>query len=195
MAVQSNYGTGRRKSAVARVFLKPGKGTITVSYIDCKTPSLCAVPNQSYIHLDRRLTAGETKTLAVKQVTDAVKRTGLKPSEFKVEVLRYDTPSYTGLKYPTEKYYPTWVLEEKHPVCKAGVAAFENLFDKKPVVDKWTFSTNGIATMGMFGIPTIGFGPANEVYAHSVNDQVPVEHLVKAAAFYALFPTLFSQKN
>jgi len=30
MAVQSNYGTGRRKSAVARVFLKPGTGSITV---------------------------------------------------------------------------------------------------------------------------------------------------------------------
>ncbi|HUL41253.1 MAG TPA: 30S ribosomal protein S9 [Burkholderiales bacterium] len=26
-----NYGTGRRKSAVARVFLKPGKGIITVN--------------------------------------------------------------------------------------------------------------------------------------------------------------------
>ncbi len=31
MAVQQNYGTGRRKSAVARVFLKPGKGDIVVN--------------------------------------------------------------------------------------------------------------------------------------------------------------------
>ena len=31
MAVQNNYGTGRRKTAVARVFLKPGKGDITVN--------------------------------------------------------------------------------------------------------------------------------------------------------------------
>ena len=28
---QSNYGTGRRKTAVARVFLKPGKGSIVVN--------------------------------------------------------------------------------------------------------------------------------------------------------------------
>ena len=28
---QHHYGTGRRKSAVARVYLKPGKGTITVN--------------------------------------------------------------------------------------------------------------------------------------------------------------------
>ncbi len=30
-AIQYNYGTGRRKSAVARVFMKPGKGKITVN--------------------------------------------------------------------------------------------------------------------------------------------------------------------
>jgi small subunit ribosomal protein S9 len=28
---QQDYGTGRRKSAVARVYLRPGKGTITVN--------------------------------------------------------------------------------------------------------------------------------------------------------------------
>jgi small subunit ribosomal protein S9 len=31
MATQYNYGTGRRKSAVARVFLKPGSGKIVVN--------------------------------------------------------------------------------------------------------------------------------------------------------------------
>ncbi len=31
MAVQKNYGTGRRKSAVARVYLQPGKGSIVVN--------------------------------------------------------------------------------------------------------------------------------------------------------------------
>lgn len=31
MGVNYNYGTGRRKSAVARVFIKPGRGLITVN--------------------------------------------------------------------------------------------------------------------------------------------------------------------
>jgi putative selenium metabolism hydrolase len=170
-----------------------GKGTVTVSYIDCKTPSLCAVPDQAYIHLDRRLTRGETKALAVAEVKEAVRRAGVKAE---VKVLTYDTPSYTGLSYPTEKYYPTWVLEERHPVCQAAVAAYREVFSgARPKVDKWTFSTNGVATMGMFKIPTVGFGPANEVYAHSVLDQVPVEHLVRAAAFYAAFPSQFVKRS
>ncbi|NMB74031.1 MAG: YgeY family selenium metabolism-linked hydrolase [Myxococcales bacterium] len=168
-----------------------GKGSVTVSFIRCETPSLCAVPNEAYIHLDRRLTMGETKQSALREVKDAVRRAGIPASQVKIEVLRYDVPSYTGLRFPTEKYYPTWVLPEKHPVCRAAVGAYREVFGKKPFVGKWTFSTNGVATMGMFKIPTVGFGPANEIYAHSTLDQVPVDHLVKAAAFYAAFPTHF----
>jgi putative selenium metabolism hydrolase len=162
-----------------------GKGTITISYIECDTPSLCAVPDRAYIHLDRRLTAGETLESAVAEVEDAIKRAGV---EAEVNVLKYDTPSYTDFVYPVDKYYPTWVLEEDHHLCKAAVTTYKDVLGSEPKVDKWTFSTNGIATMGMMGVPTIGFGPANEIYAHSIDDQIPVDHLVKAAAFYAAFP-------
>ena len=169
-----------------------GKGTIAVTYIDCKTPSLCAVPEQCYIHLDRRLTAGEDKELAVQQVKQVMDEKGI---EGEVKVLTYDTPSYTDLVYETEKYYPTWVLPEEHPVIEGAVNTYREIFNQEPKVDKWTFSTNGIAIMGMHDIPCVGFGPANEVYAHSVNDQIPIEHLIKAAAYYAAFPTIYLKVN
>ena len=162
-----------------------GKGTIAVTHIYNQTPSLCAVPDKSRIHLDRRLTAGEDKELAVKEVEEVIEDLDI---EAQVKVLNYDRPSYTGLVYETEKYYPTWVLEEDHPFVQGAVDTFEDLFDKEPIVDKWTFSTNGVSIMGREDIPCIGFGPANEIYAHTVKDQVPVEHLLKAAEFYALLP-------
>jgi putative selenium metabolism hydrolase len=162
-----------------------GKGTIAVTCIECSTPSLCAIPDRAYIHLDRRLTRGETRPDAVAQVQDAVRRAA---AEAEVEVLRYRVPSYTGLVYETEKYYPTWVLDEHHPLCQAGIETCRLLSGRQPSVGKWSFSTNGVATMGMMGIPTIGFGPANEIHAHTVEDQVPDDHLVEAAAFYAAFP-------
>ncbi len=162
-----------------------GKGTITVTNITNQTPSLCAVPNRSAIHLDRRLTVDEDKELAVRQVEEVIEEAGV---EARVEILNYKTPSYTGLVYETEKYYPTWVLPEDHRVVQSAIKTYKELFSSEPVVDKWTFSTNGVAIMGRHGIPCIGFGPANEIYAHSVNEQVPVEHLTKAGAFYALYP-------
>lgn len=162
-----------------------GKGTVTISEFKSGSPSLCAVADYAHIHLDRRLTWGETKESAVKEVEEAMK--GL---DAKVEVLHYEEQAYTGLVYGMEKYFPTWKIEENHPAVTTGVKVFEGLFGKSPKVDKWTFSTNGIMTNGYFGIPTIGFGPGNEVLAHAPNEKVPVDDLIKATAFYAAYAYL-----
>jgi acetylornithine deacetylase/succinyl-diaminopimelate desuccinylase-like protein len=90
-----------------------------------------------------------------------------------------------------EKYYPTWKLEEHHPLVRSGIETYRALFGKNPVVDKWTFSTNGVATMGIMGVPTIGFGPGEEDNAHSAQERVPIAHLVTATQFYAAFPLAF----
>lgn len=165
-----------------------GNGTITVSYVDCKTPSRCAVPGQAFIQLDRRLTTGETARLALAQVRDAVKRAGV---QAKVELLKYEERAYTGLVYKTDKYFPTWIEDEAAPQVQAAVQAHQRLFGRKPVVDRWTFSTNGVSIAGMFGIPCVGFGPAAEEVAHTVNDRVPIEQIVKCAAVYAAFPSTY----
>jgi acetylornithine deacetylase/succinyl-diaminopimelate desuccinylase-like protein len=80
------------------------------------------------------------------------------------------------------------VLEEDDPAVVAAVRAGQAVLDEPPRLGKWTFSTNGVATCGRFGIPTVGFGPGDEQYAHGPEDQCPVEHLTRAAAFYAVFP-------
>lgn len=162
-----------------------GKGTVTVTQIFFKSPSQCAVPDECTIQLDRRLTAGETLESAVAEIK-AIKGA----EDAIVEVLTYAQPSYTGLVYPTDKYYPTWVIDEDHVLIKSAMETYMEMFNKEPKVDKWTFSTNGVSIMGRFGVPAIGFGPANEVYAHSPKDQVPVQHLVEACKFYAAFPKI-----
>jgi len=159
-----------------------GKGSVTISEFVSSSPSLCAVSDFAKIHLDRRLTWGEDKELALNQVRKIVEGMNAK-----VALLNYEKTSFTGLKYGMEKYYPTWKIDEDHEVIKNGVKTFSELFNSKPKVDKWTFSTNGVTINGVHKIPVIGFGPGNEVMAHAPNEKVPVEHLVKASAFYALF--------
>ena len=158
-----------------------GKGTVTISEIRSTSPSLCAVADSATVHLDRRLTDGETIESAVAEIKNLE---SFKKRQAEVQVLEYDIPSYTGLSYPTKKYYPTWIMEKNHPILNKAETVYKKLFNTNPVVDKWTFSTNGVATAGMFGIPTIGFGPANEIYAHSPQDQCPIDHLTKAMMFY-----------
>ena len=172
-----------RLAATADPFL--GKGSCTISAIRSTSPSLCAVADSATIHVDRRLTHGETWEGAVRELEalESVKAAGAA-----VSVLDYAVPSYTGLTYPTKKFYPTWLMPEDHPAVRAGVAAARDALGREPVVGKWGFSTNGIATAGMFGVPTVGFGPADEVWAHTPDDQCPVAHLTAAARCYAAFP-------
>ncbi|MBU0558861.1 MAG: YgeY family selenium metabolism-linked hydrolase [Bacteroidetes bacterium] len=159
-----------------------GKGSITVTEFKSNSPSLCAVSDYSRIHLDRRLTWGEDKELALNQIRDIAKN-----DKADVQLLNYREKAFTGLEYGMEKYYPTWKVDENHEVIQKGLKTFKELFGKEPLIDKWTFSTNGVTINGIYNIPVIGFGPGNEVLAHAPNEKVPIDHLVKASAFYALF--------
>lgn len=158
-----------------------GKGSVTASMIKSGSPSLCAVADYAMIHLDRRLTYGETKESAIAEIKAIV------PEDTEVKVAMYSEKSYTGTVYPVEKYYPTWKIEENHFLVQHGVETYKTLFEKQPVVDKWTFSTNGVSICGKHKIPCIGFGPGNEVLAHAPNEKTEIDHLVKASAFYAMF--------
>jgi len=108
-----------------------------------------------------------------------------------VSLYSYERPSYTGLVYPTESYFPSWVLEEDHLVTKSMVEAFRNILKREPRVDKWTFSTNGVAIMGRYGIPCIGFGPGREDQAHSPNEITWKQDLIDCAAVYAALPLTY----
>mgnify|MGYP006279478125 CR=1 FL=1 len=166
-----------------------GKGTLAPTVFASEAPSLCAIPDKANIHIDRRLTWGETKESALKEINDLLGEDAF------VEVPQYDKPSYKGTIFKQEKYFPTWKIEENHSLIQAGVANFRELFETSPVVDKWTFSTNAVAICGRYQIPCLGFGPGNEVLAHAPNEKTPIEHLDKAAAFYALLPFTLDGQN
>ena len=102
----------------------------------------------------------------------------------------YARPSWRGLSYPTEAFFPTWVIPEDHPACKALVESHTNILGA-PVVDKWTFSTNGVSIMGRFGIPCIGFGPGKEKEAHAPNEKTWKQDLINCAAVYAAVPMTY----
>lgn len=165
-----------------------GKGTLTVSEIFYSSPSRCAVADGCTVSIDRRLTDGETFQSAIKEIEELP---SVKKANAIVEMYDYARPSYTGLIYPTKSYFPTWVLPEDHVVCKSAVKAFEGLFEKKPLVDKWTFSTNAVSIMGRHNIPCIGFGPGKEEQAHAPNEITYKEHLINACAMYAAIPNIY----
>jgi putative selenium metabolism hydrolase len=169
-----------------------GKGSLTVSEIFFSSPSRCAVADGCAISVDRRLTHGETYESALEEIRNLP---SVKAAEAKVSMYTYERPSYTGLVYPTDAYFPTWVLPEEHEATQTLVDAYRGLFDKEPLVDKWTFSTNGVSIMGRYEIPCIGFGPGHEDQAHAPNEKTWKDELVYAAAMYATIPKAYIKRK
>ena len=164
-----------------------GKGTLAVSQSFYNSPSRCAVADMSAISIDRRLTDGETFEMALEEIRALP---SVKKYNAEVTMYKYDSPSWTNLVYPTDCYFPTWVIPADHPATKAMVESYEGMYGT-PKVDKWTFSTNGVSIMGRYGIPCIGFGPGKEEEAHAPNEKTWKADLVKCAAVYAAMPTLY----
>jgi putative selenium metabolism hydrolase len=160
-----------------------GSGSVIASHIACTTPSLNAVPDSATITIDRRLTVGETQDSALAELR-ALPHLG----DAEVRLLDYDATSWTGKRVQQPKYYPTWVLAEDHPLVRGVVEAAAEVLPERPRVSRWHFSTNGVATMGVLGIPTVGFAPGLEELAHTTQEHVGIDDLVTATAVYSLIP-------
>lgn len=162
-----------------------GHGRLTVTDMEVKTPSLNAVPDEATIYIDRRITWGETAEGELQRLRDIIGDR----DDIRAEILVYDEPSYTGFVFPLDKIYPAWFYDEDHPFVQAAVETGKALWGEMNT-GKWDFSTNGIYWAGKAGIPSIGFGPGDEIHAHTVIDQVKLEDVVKATEFYALLPAM-----
>ena len=164
-----------------------GKGSLTVSQVTSDAPSLCSVPDYCQIHIDRRLTAGETKDSAITELEQIVHKL---QADAQIKIPGYQGKSWTGLSFKQEAYFPTWITDEKHVLVNAAMSAAKLSGGKSDRSDFWQFSTNGVATAGRLGIPTIGFAPGREELAHTAHEELILEDLLIATRFYAIFPFL-----
>lgn len=169
-----------------------GYPSIAVTDVEARTASLNAVRDQFTIYIDRRITSNESREEVIAQIK------GLIPdylqNEIFVQELFYDAPSYTGFVFPVSKFYPPWLLDDEHPLAQAGQQTIELLWGMKRPLGTWDFSTNGTYWSGKAGIPSIGFGPGDEASAHMMDEHVPLNEVVDATEFYALFPKILGEK-
>ncbi len=164
-----------------------GKGTITISQITSTSPSLCSVADSCEVYLDRRMTVGETKESVIAELKEI---TG---DNAEIIIPQYDATSWKGYEVNQEKVYPTWILPEDHILVQAAKEAADLAIIPAKPIGRWSFSTNGVSSMGHFGIPSIGFAPGREELSHSTEEHVKISDLVFATQFYAAFPHILKK--
>jgi acetylornithine deacetylase/succinyl-diaminopimelate desuccinylase-like protein len=102
-----------------------------------------------------------------------------------VAVTEYRAISYTGHACRVRAAYPAWILAEDHPLILAAVRAIRAQTRRRPQIGCWDFSTDGVYTAGVAGIPTMGFGPGDPHDAHTADEHVQLDDVCTAAEVYA----------
>jgi acetylornithine deacetylase/succinyl-diaminopimelate desuccinylase-like protein len=102
-----------------------------------------------------------------------------------ISVPEYTSTSYTGYAAHAKAYYPAWALDRDHPLVQRVCRAIRAELGYRPSIGKWAFSTDGVYTAGVAGIPTVGFGPGEERYAHVADERIRIQDVSRAACAYA----------
>ena len=125
---------------------------------------------------------GETEAKALAEVQNIIVRERVRAE---AHVTEYENTSYTGYQARQHNYFPAWALEEEHLLLQTALQVVKKTLGYRPDIGQWGFSTDGVYTMGVAGIPTIGLGPGEEKYAHTADEQIRLEDVFKATSVYA----------
>ncbi len=150
-----------------------GAGSIAVTGIR-SSPEGPVVPDLCEILVDRRLIPRE----GMEGVLEEMRR--LAP-EGEVELMVDEIACYTGYRQRVPQYFPGWLTSPEDRLVTLCLEALEKVLRYRPEISVWRFSTDGVATAGALGIPTVGFGPGDPSLAHRPDERIPIAD-VKAAA-------------
>jgi succinyl-diaminopimelate desuccinylase len=157
-----------------------GSASVTPTMVDVLPESRNVIPDRVVVTLDWRIlpdTREEDLLAALGAALDA--RIPRVPDGFGVEpriaLLRQRT--WTGMEEERSLLTPGFLMSGDAPVVRAAATAVGRRDDPSSAarVRPWTFATDGGWSRGVFGIPTVGFAPGEERYAHTNRERLDVE--------------------
>ena len=166
-----------------------GDGILELTDIESSPyPGASVVPDYCKATYDRRLLVGETKESVLKPLLDIIEAMEKEDPDFKGSAYYAEGKEkcYTGKVIEGQRFFPAWVYDEKDEFIKTAFESLEEI-GFKPQITSYSFCTNGSHYAGEAGIKTIGFGPSSEGHAHSIDEFIEIEQLLKAAeGYYAI---------
>ncbi|MBI4538960.1 MAG: M20/M25/M40 family metallo-hydrolase [Gemmatimonadetes bacterium] len=162
-----------------------GAATLVATGVEVSPESRNVIPDLAVVVLDWRTLPGISRQEHVRRVRAALdQRLASPPEGLRVEVrfARERLRSYTGLGEERTLYTPGFLMDADHPVVRAAVAAVAG--PRPPAVRPWTFATDGGYTCGVHGIPTVGFAPGEERFAHTNRERLELRSAEDAFRVY-----------
>ncbi|MBC2582804.1 YgeY family selenium metabolism-linked hydrolase [Clostridium sp. DJ247] len=151
-------------------------------------PGASVVPDYCKVTYDRRLLVGETKESVLKPILDIIAEMEKQDENFEAKAYYAEGTEkcYTGNSIQGERFFPAWVRDENDEYVQK---CYKSLVEAglNPEITHYSFCTNGSHYAGEAGIKTIGFGPSKENLAHTIDEYIEIDELLKAVkGYYAI---------
>ena len=170
-----------------------GPASLVATGVDVLPESRNVIPDRVIVALDWRILPGDEDESLLERVRQAIaRRVPALPDGLGYEVRMASElqTTYTGIEEDRNLFTPGFLMEATHPVVTAAAAAVgRQEQDGAATVRPWLFATDGGWSCGVHGIPTVGFAPGEERFAHTNRERLEVE---EARWGYARYPHLIA---
>jgi putative selenium metabolism hydrolase len=177
-----------REIAMLKAPVHPILGEGILELTDIKSspyPGASVVPDYCRATYDRRLLVGETRESVLKPLLELIRHSKeLDPKlDARVSFASGVERCYTGDEIRGERFFPGWVLDQDDAFVQTALAGLRSA-GLDPEITQYSFCTNGSHYAGEAGIKTIGFGPSREDLAHTIDEYIEVDQMIKATEGY-----------
>lgn len=128
------------------------------------------VPDRCELIVDRRFFPHETVEMLAEDFWKIIRELKSQDNRFDADV-------------ELVKCFPAMLTDPKEKIVSAMKEARRKVMGDEGGIGSWYFGVDG-TFLNIAGIPCVGFGPADEHFAHTPDDHVPVDHLATAAKVY-----------
>jgi putative selenium metabolism hydrolase len=168
-----------------------GQGLMTAIQMQSQPyPSLSTTPYRCEVVYDRRLMPGET----IASIIEEYHRHLADLKNWQVVIPEEGFTTYTGVELRQPDFHPAWALDPHSEWVKRAVEAL-----RSAGLPCETFAvpycTNGSASGGERGIPTLIYGPGSIHQAHRVDESIEVEEVLRAERGYAALINALGQSG
>lgn len=163
-----------------------GEGILELTDIKSSPyPGASVVPDYCRATYDRRLLVGETKQSVLEPLRALIDRMKCEDAEFSARVSFASGTELcrTGAEISGERFFPGWVFGEDDEFVHAALTGLRSA-GLDPAITQYSFCTNGSHYAGEAGIKTVGFGPSRENLAHTIDEHIEIDQLLKAVEGY-----------
>jgi putative selenium metabolism hydrolase len=163
-----------------------GKGILELTDIKSSPyPGASVVPDLCRATYDRRLLVGEGRDSVLEPIRQLIAAMKERDPQFaaRASFASGREQCYTGAEIGGERFFPAWLLEQDDVFVQAALRGLRAV-GLDPAVTHYSFCTNGSHYAGEAGIPTIGFGPSREDLAHTIDEHIEIDQLLKAVRGY-----------